>query len=155
MSECYIPTRAFCFLIRFRTFGKQGLGCFILLFYQYVKERFVAKDKFYLDKISISGNDHRANFELIVKSFIDKETIMLDEGCGIADHLLVYSKGAKKIYGIDTNTELIIDSLENIKDRPEIEISWMDNNDLEFNNESFNIITNVIISRYTSSTSVF
>lgn len=108
-------------------------------YYSDVKKR----DKFYLDKIYVSGNnDHRANFEVIVKSFIDAQTIMLDEGCGTADHLLLYSEGAKKVYGIDTSTELVIEAHENVKQRSEIEILWMDNNDLEFNDESFDIITN-------------
>jgi len=101
------------------------------------------RKKSYAGKIVVSGEDHRANLEQIIKPHINKSTVMLDEGCGIADHLLLYSMGAKKIYGIDTCTELILEARKSVANRPEIEIMWMDINDLEFDNNTFDIITNV------------
>lgn len=93
--------------------------------------------------IDVKGFDFRKNFEVITSEFIDNNSIILDTGCGVADHLIKYSNNAKQVYGIDFNEHLINKAIQNTKKLPNFFIKIMDVQDLKFNNNYFDLVTSV------------
>lgn len=97
----------------------------------------------YTDIISIKGEYSRANLSGIVKKHLKEDSILLDEGCGIADHLIKYSLGAKKTIGIDSNKILSSEAKHRTKNCDSIDVMCAYIENLPFKAESFDITTNV------------
>ncbi len=98
---------------------------------------------FYTDIISVKGEYSRANFSEIVRTYMKKDSMLLDEGCGIADHLIKYSNGAKRVIGIDSNKVSLSEAKHRTKNYDVIDIMCADIENLPFKDNDFDIITNV------------
>ncbi|MBU3913786.1 MAG: methyltransferase domain-containing protein, partial [Nanoarchaeota archaeon] len=97
----------------------------------------------YTDIVSVKGEYSRESFSDIVKKYLNKNTSLLDEGCGIADHLIKYSDGAKKVVGIDFNKVSLSEAKYRTKNCDTIDVMRADIENLPFKDENFDIATNV------------
>ncbi|AKN32789.1 cyclopropane-fatty-acyl-phospholipid synthase [Clostridium carboxidivorans P7] len=68
----------------------------------------------------INNNDKEENMELVKfltsKHILNKDSSILDVGCGVGKHSLQFSKYAKNIIGIDISSKMIEYAIQNMKD---------------------------------------
>ena len=83
------------------------------------------------------------NFLETVKTFLKKETILLDIGTGGGEKLLQIAKFVKKAYGIDISKGMIITAKKNLSESKtsNVEFKLADANKLPFPKDYFDVIT--------------
>lgn len=78
-----------------------------------------------------------------IKEYTNKDSVCLDLGTGGGEKVLKYYPEVKKVFATDFSSEMIKTAKENLKMYPNknVEFLQMDNLNMTFNEESFNLIS--------------